>query len=200
MLAFILTVGTRVPIQPTTLSYTPGVRTLVVMLAFGACALYPVGRVSMATGYWSPARVALDGLMMSALYTVLFWPMQLVTYWSRATGLTLWVLVLGWIWVAVGMVALTLTLRSKPVRVALTMACPAVLAMGALLDTLQAPSPWPALMGPAVAVLDTAPRNTWSAPQAGLAVAVFPWCMAALLWAVTLRRAHRTFAHAAWAG
>lgn len=198
MVSFLATVGTRVPIQPTTLSYTPGARALIVMLAFGAFALYPIGRVSTARDSWPPARVVLDGLVFSALFTVLFWPMQLVTFWSRSTSVALWILVLGWIWVAAGVVSCALTVRPGMTRSLLALACPFLLAAGALLDAMGWKGPLPALLGPAVAVLDLAPRNSWQVSDATLPIALFPVCVAMIVWSIACMRARRAFAPLAW--
>lgn len=194
MACILATLGMQVPIQPTTLSYTPAVRTLVVMLAFGSCALYPVGRAAMATGHWGPHRLLLDAAAMSALFTVVFWPLQLVTYWPRGTGVALWSTVLGWTWAAVAWTGLVLCTRSIMRRVLGALAFPGLLAAGAVLDALGVPAPLPALCGPAVAVLDVAPRHAGADTPGAAAIAVFPWILACLAWAVLLRRETRAFA------
>lgn len=191
------TVGTRVPIQPTTLSYTPAMRALVVMLAFGACAIYPVARVALAEGAWSARRVALDAMALGGLFTVVFWPMQLVTYWPRSTGLVVWALVMAWTVAACGIVALALRARKPSSRAAISLACPALLGLGALLDAVGVPDPWPALCGPAVAVLDLTPRSSGATPAVASAVVAWPVMLACVAWAAACRPAGRGFAPAA---
>lgn len=187
------TVGPRVPIQPTTLSYTPGIRSLVVMLAFGAFAVYPVARLATARGLWPNARIALDGVVMTAMFTVLFWPLQLVTYWPRATGIALWATVVGWMWVGVASVGLGARVHSTWGRAAISLGCPVLLAGGALLDALGVSAPWPALLGPVVAVLELTTRSgTMPAPD--WAIACMPWMIAAVSWAFLCRARPRAFA------
>ncbi len=194
MASLLATLGMQVPIQPTTLSYTPAVRSLVVMLAFGACALYPVGRAATARGAWSPQRLLLDAAAMSALFTVVFWPLQLVTYWPRGTGLAVWCSVLGWTWVAVAATGFALEQRSAAGRALTALAVPALMGLGAALDALGTTPPLPALCGPAVAVLELAPRRAGAVTPGAPAIAAFPWILACAAWAALLGREARAFA------
>ncbi|MFO0782406.1 MAG: hypothetical protein U0636_01805 [Phycisphaerales bacterium] len=200
VLTLLVTLGFRVPIQPTSLSYTPAARTCVVMLAFGACALYPVARIALAGAGWSPARVALDLLVLACMFTGVFWPVQLVTYWHRSTSMALWLLIMGWIMATTGWVALSVSLQRSAARTAAAIACPAVVALGASLDAAGVQGPVPALLGPAVAILDIAPRTPSGAANAAAAswgAVLVPWACACILWSLALLRGRHGVALAA---
>lgn len=197
VLSLLVTLGFRVPIQPTSLSYTPAARTCVVMLAFGACALYPVARLALAGAGWSPARVALDLLVLACMFTGVFWPVQLVTFWHRSTSMELWLLIMGWMVATTGWVALATGFQRTAARTAAAIACPALVALGAALDAAGLQGPVPALLGPAVAILDVAPRTPSATPATSVGAVLVPWAAACFLWGLAVLRSRHGVALAA---
>jgi hypothetical protein len=76
---FLVTIGTQAPIQPTTGAYTPVVRTMIALLAVGACIGWPVARFGSARGAWGPARALLDTLTVLTVFHAVFWPAFLMS-------------------------------------------------------------------------------------------------------------------------
>ena len=119
--AFAVTVGLRVPIQPTSTAYTPGARAFLELLAIGGCALWPVGRLAMSPHGWRPARVALDLVTLLAILQAVAWPLQLVTYWPPERGAAIDVLLSGWITASGGAVALGHPIGASGARILATL-------------------------------------------------------------------------------
>ncbi|MFO0963448.1 MAG: hypothetical protein U0625_11170 [Phycisphaerales bacterium] len=184
--AFAATVGLRVPIQPTSTSYTPGVRTLLTLLAMGGCLLWPLGRLATMQGAWSLRRIALDLATLLVVLQVVLWPMQLVTYWPPARGAALDLAISGWIVASAGVIALGARSRGWT-RSLWSLAWGAVVAAGPLLDVLGVPAPWPAVAGPVVAILELAPLRPGTPAAEAWAIAIFPWIPASLLLAAAIR-------------
>lgn len=186
--AFAATVGTRVPIQPTSSSYTPGVRTLLELMAIGGVTLWPIGRLATARGVWSPGRVALDLVTLLVVLQVVLWPMQLVTYWPPLRGAAMDIMISGWLAAAGGVLACGLG-SSGWRRTAWGLAWLLLVGTGPLLDVLGVAPPAPELGGPAVALLTIAPLLPGTMAPGTWPIAIWPWIPALFLWAAALRRA-----------
>lgn len=184
--SFVATVGLRSPIQPTTGSYTPAVRAMLALLAFGCCALWPAARLATATGSWPPARAALDALTIAVVLQAIFWPLHLVTHWTIDQALAIDLMLVGWTaatgaWVALG-------LRPGAPRTAMSLAWLCAMPAGAVLDAVGAPTPLPEVAGPMAALFALGPPT--SSPGAGpsWALAAWPWTLALAGWAVATAR------------
>jgi hypothetical protein len=92
---FMVTIGTHAPIQPTTGAYTPVVRTMIALLAVGACIGWPVARFGNARGAWGPARALLDTLTVLTVFHAMFWPLHLVTHWTIGQAVAMDLLLSG---------------------------------------------------------------------------------------------------------
>lgn len=186
--AFAATVGLRVPIQPTSTSYTPGVRAFLELLAVGGCAAWPAGRLALSPHGWRPARVLLDLVALVAIVQAVLWPLQLVTYWPPLRGAAIDALLTGWIAACGGAVACGMRTHGWR-RAGWAVACIALVAAGPVMDALGAPAPLPGVLGPCSALLDVAPlRPGLPGPQDWPTVA-WPWILACAAWAFAVRGA-----------
>jgi hypothetical protein len=185
--AFAVTVGLRVPIQPTSTAYTPGVRAFLELLAIGGCALWPVGRLAMSPHGWRPARVALDLVTLLAILQAVAWPLQLVTYWPPERGAAIDVLLSGWITASGGAVALGMRAHGMQ-RAAWSVAGIVLVGAGPVADALGARTPVPELLGPCSALLEVAPLRAGAISGREWPIACWPWIFAGFLWATALRR------------
>jgi hypothetical protein len=186
--AFAATVGLRVPIQPTSTSYTPGVRAFLELLAVGGCAIWPVGRLALSPQGWRPARVLLDLVALVAIVQAVLWPLQLVTYWPPARGVAIDALLVGWITACGGAVACGMHCHGWR-RATWAMACIALVAAGPAADALGARPPTAALLGPCSALLDVAPLQPSAPGPNDWPVIAWPWILACAAWAGALRAA-----------
>jgi hypothetical protein len=187
--AFAATVGLNVPIQPTSTSYTPGVRAFLELLAVGGCAVWPVGRLALSPHGWRPARVLLDAVALAAIVQAVLWPLQLVTYWPPLRGMAIDALLVGWIAACGGAVACGMG-RHGWRRAAWAIACIVLVAAGPAADALGATAPLPALLGPCSALLDVAPLRPGAPGTHDWPLVAWPWILACAAWAHALRATH----------
>ena len=189
--AFAATVGFRAPIQPTSGAYTPAVRTLLALIALGACVLWPVGRLTLSPRGegWTPARAALDTAAMLVLLHAVYWPIHLVTHWTLARAVAIDALLSGWTLAAGGTIALGMRPGARPTAwAALAMA---VALGGAALDIAALPGPLPSMVGPFVALLELASVTPDLAKPPEWAVSLWPWVPGLALWGWALRTGGR---------
>lgn len=185
--SFVVTVGARTPIQPTSGAYTPEVRTFLALLALGGCVLWPVGRVTLARAPFGARRAALDTATLLVLLQAIFWPTHLVTTWSLGRAAAIDLLLCGWTCVAAAAVAMATRPGARPLPWAL--GCAAVAGSGAILDAMGARAPLPEALGPFAALLALAPLGADGAGPVAWELAAWPWAVAAAGWSVALRPA-----------
>jgi hypothetical protein len=182
---FLVTIGTQAPIQPTTGAYTPVVRTMIALLAVGACIGWPVARFGSARGAWGPARALLDTLTVLTVFHAVFWPLHLVTHWTMGQAIAMDLLLSGWIATAGACVALGLQGRH---RAAWGIAWSAAMVGGAALDMAGVGAPIPQVVGPFVGLLHMADLGPAGADRDAWAIAAWPMILALLAWSAVLRR------------
>ena len=183
--AFAATVGLRVPIQPTSTSYTPGVRAFLELLAVGGCAAWPVGRLALSPHGWRPARVLLDLVALVAILQAVLWPLQLVTYWPPARGTAIDALLVGWLTACGSAVACGMRCHGWR-RAGWAIACIMLVAAGPTADALGMPAPLPGLLGPCSALLDVAPLRPGAPTTNDWPLVACPWILACAGWAFAL--------------
>jgi hypothetical protein len=133
--SWLVAIGVNPPVQPSSASYTPGVRLLLDCILVGVIVAWPMMRFSQPRCPWPMQRGALDALVLLGLLHIVLWPMRLVTPWSVERTLAIDVVLAGWTALVGAMVALGGGL-DRPGR---TLAMSAVLLL--------------ALLGPAVATI-----------------------------------------------
>jgi len=183
--AFAAIVGLQPPIQPTSSAYTPMVRSLLAVLAFGIVMLWPTARLAERGAPWPARRVALDALTLAIALQAIFWPLHLVTQWTLARAAAVDLMMLGWVAATGSAIACGMRPGCRPP--AWSLAWMAFAAAGPLLDVLGAPAPWPGAFGPFVALMELAPVPERSSEPVQWARAAWPWTVAAAGWALALR-------------
>jgi hypothetical protein len=181
---FMVTIGTHAPIQPTTGAYTPVVRTMIALLAMGACIGWPVARFGNARGAWGPARALLDTLTILTVFHAMFWPLHLVTHWTIGQAVAMDLLLSGWIATAGACIALGLR-GNHPAAWAIGVC--ALMAGGAALDMAGIRAPFPYLVGPFAGILHIADLGPSDTDRDAWAIAAWPMILALLAWSTVLR-------------
>lgn len=82
--SWLVAIGIQPPVQPSSASYTPGVRLLLDCIAAGVTVAWPLLRFSQPACAWPIRRAVLDLIVLAALIQIVVWPMRLVTPWSVA--------------------------------------------------------------------------------------------------------------------
>ncbi|MCZ6445745.1 MAG: hypothetical protein ACE10B_00250 [Phycisphaerales bacterium] len=103
--SWILAIGLRAPVEPSSASYTPGVRLMLMCVAIGLMIGWPVLRLSQSRIPLSIRQTLLDLVVLLALVQVVVWPLRLVTPWPPARTFALDATLAGWAALAGAMVA-----------------------------------------------------------------------------------------------
>lgn len=180
--AFAATVGFRAPLQPTSGAYTPAVRSLLALVALGACILWPIGRLTLAgrEERWTTGRAMLDTVAMLVILHALLWPLHLVTHWSLARAASIDLLLSGWVVAAGGAIAVGMRPGARPARWAV--AWLAAILAGAGLDVLAAGGALPLALGPFVSLLELATAAPDLTQPVDWELAAWPWVPGLSLW------------------
>jgi hypothetical protein len=131
--SWMMTLGLRAPVQPSSASYTPGVRRMMLSITIGVMIGWPMLRLSQRR---SPAPIRqtwLDLIVMIALIQVVIWPLRLVTTWSAMRTAAIESALLGWLLLAGAVVAAALTAEKRGPRNLAMLACVAMCLLGPFL-------------------------------------------------------------------
>ncbi|MHC5025110.1 MAG: hypothetical protein ACYTGG_14600, partial [Planctomycetota bacterium] len=91
-----LSIGLRRPVEPSSASYTPGVRMMLLCVAIGIMIAWPLLRLSQRSTPRPLAQTLLDLTVLAALIQVVIWPLRLVTPWSPQRTAAVDATLLGW--------------------------------------------------------------------------------------------------------
>ena len=187
VLAFIVTVGARRPIEPTSGAFAPAVRAFVALAAFGMAVAWPLWRIAMPPVGWTPARAALDLVTLIVAFQAAYWPLHLVSGWTLGAAGAIDAVACGW--AAAGGAVAALAARGRIGPAVAGLAVVGVSGAGVALDALDAPRPWGALAGPFVALLEA---SSLAGTRDGLpvALAAWPWALAFAAWAAAAAPPH----------
>jgi hypothetical protein len=99
--SWIIAIGIRAPVQPSSASYTPSVRLMLFCVTTGLMIGWPLMRLSQDRPHYPIRQTLLDLMVLLGLVQVVVWPLRLVTNWTplrtAAIDATLagWVLLMG---------------------------------------------------------------------------------------------------------
>lgn len=122
--------GLRTPIQPSSASYTPGVRLMLVCVVIGIIIGWPLLRLSQSMPRFPLRQVILDLIVLLALVQIVLWPLRLVTTWSPARTLAVDATIAGWAALAGAIVASAVTTSRTGPRALAMLACVALCLLG----------------------------------------------------------------------
>lgn len=194
--SWIVAMGLRTPLQPSSASYTPGVRMMLVCVTLGITIAWPVLRLSQSTPRFPMRQVLLDLLVLLALVQIVLWPLRLVTTWSPARTLAADATIAGWATLAAAFVAAGIVSTRPGPRVLSMVACLSLVLLGPFLAWIgvMAGTDWTRLveLSPLMAIgtltqASTPPASrSWSDIGLLLAAAGLAW-MGLAIWS-TLRQ------------
>lgn len=94
--SWLLVLGVRAPLQPSSASFTPGVELMLLVVALGLMIGWPLLRLSMPATPRPIAQTVLDLIVLLALVQVVIWPLRLVTPWAPMRTAALAATLAGW--------------------------------------------------------------------------------------------------------
>ena len=198
--SWVLTIGLHPPIQPSSATYEPGVRLMLLAITVGLVVAWPLLRLSQRPMPYPIRQTILDMVVLLSLVQVVIWLLRLLTSWSVARMTAIDATMASWIMLIGAVIASATATRTPGPRMLAMAACIALAMAGPatswLAEALQMSAPGLAKLSPFVAVGDLVETSGGSQPTA----AEWRWVMtqaggAALVWAVVFvlrvfRRAH----------
>lgn len=144
--SWVATIGLSPPVHPSSSSYEPGVRLMLVCLAAGLLIAWPLLRLSQAPAPAPRWQTILDLIVLVAMVQVVIWPLRLVTRWSLERTAALDALLLSWTVVVAVIVASAIGSASRGLRTMAMLGCVVLVAAGPLLGwMLELPEAWNAV-------------------------------------------------------
>ena len=133
VVSWTVAIGFRTPVEPTSASYTPGVRLMLISAAIGLIIAWPLLRLSQTVTPFPIRQTVLDLIVLLALLQVVIWPLRLVTPWTPARTAALDATLMVWAVLAGAFVASAIgSQRSGPRNLAIA-GCISVCLIGPLL-------------------------------------------------------------------
>jgi hypothetical protein len=128
--SWLLAIGVRTPVQPSSASYTPGVRVMLLCMTIGLMIGWPLLRLSQQATAFPVRQTLLDLIVLVTLSQVVIWPLRLVTPWAASRTAAIDATITGWLLIAGAVVAAAIgTSRRGPRNVAM-LACLAICLLG----------------------------------------------------------------------
>ncbi len=139
--SWLLSIGVKPPIEPSSASYTPGVRLMLVCIGIGLMIGWPLLRLSWAGGEPTAhpiVQTVLDLIVLVSLIQVVIWPLRLVTPWTVARTAALDATLVGWTVLGGAVVASAIGSHRGGVRNLAIAACLAMCLLGPTLAVIGA--------------------------------------------------------------
>ena len=128
--SWLLAIGLRQPVQPSSASYTPAVREMLLCVTIGLMLGWPLLRLSQTCPPYPIRQTMLDLVVLLGLLQVVVWPLRLVTNWTPPRTAAIDATITGWLLVAGALVAAAVTTERRGPRVLVMVACVAMCLAG----------------------------------------------------------------------
>jgi len=128
--SWLIAIGVRPPVQPSSASYTPGVRLMLFCVTSGLMIGWPLLRLSQTKPYYPIRQTLLDLLVLLGLVQVVVWPLRLVTSWSPLRTAAIDATLAGWVLLSGAVIAAAITTDRRGPRVLAMLACVAMCLLG----------------------------------------------------------------------
>jgi hypothetical protein len=128
--SWIIAIGLRAPVQPSSATYTPQVRLMLQCVVIGLMIGWPLLRLSQSKPALPVRQTLLDLIVLMALVQVVLWPLRLVTNWTPLRAAAIDATVCGWLLLAGAFVAAGLGSRTRGPHSLAMLACIALVLLG----------------------------------------------------------------------
>lgn len=134
--SWLLAIGVRTPVQPSSASYTPGIRLMLQCMAIGLFVGWPLLRLSQRSTPLPIRQTLLDLVVLVTLCQVVIWPLRLVTPWTVSRTAAIDAALSGWLLLAGAVVAAVVGSERNGPRTLAMLACVAICLLGPTLAWL----------------------------------------------------------------
>ncbi len=134
--SWIIALGWRTPVQPSSASFTPGVRLMLLCVTIGLLIGWPLLRLSQSRPWYPIRQTLLDLLVLLGLVQVVLWPLRLVTTWTPLRTAAIDATLAGWLVLAGAIVASAIITERRGARLLAMIACVAMCLLGPALAWL----------------------------------------------------------------
>jgi hypothetical protein len=134
--SWILALGVRAPVQPSSASYTPGVRMMLLCVTVGLMIGWPLLRLSQSSPAYPIRQTLLDLMVLLGLVQVVVWPLRLVTNWTPWRTAAIDATMAGWVMIAGAIVAAGIMSNRSGPRILAMLACVSLCLLGPALAWL----------------------------------------------------------------
>jgi hypothetical protein len=107
--SWLIAIGVRAPVQPSSASYTPGVRLMLLCVTTGMMTCWPLLRLSQSRPPYPILQTLLDLCVLVGLVQVVVWPLRLVTNWTPLRTAAIDATLIGWVMLAGALMAAAIT-------------------------------------------------------------------------------------------
>lgn len=128
--SWVIAIGVRTPVQPTSATYTPNVRLMLLCVTMGLMLAWPMLRLSQVRPSYPIRQTLLDLLVLGGLVQVVVWPLRLVTSWTPSRTAAIDATLTGWVVLAGAVVAAAISSDRLGTRTLAMMACVAMCLLG----------------------------------------------------------------------
>jgi hypothetical protein len=145
--SWLLAIGVRTPVQPSSASYTPGIQLMLQCIAIGLFVGWPLLRLSQRATALPIRQTLLDLVVLLTLCQVVLWPLRLVTPWTVGRTAAIDAALSGWLLLAGAVVAAAVGAERNGPRSLAMLACIAMLLLGPALAWLGVATGFTAVIG-----------------------------------------------------
>ena len=187
LVSWLIAVGIRPPIHPSSSTYTPAAQILLASIVLGGLVAWPLLRLSGPARSRPISQSLLDMVSLLVLLQIVLWPLRLVTSWTVSRLLLIDLSICAWLTTCSAIIAIGITV-SSPLR---TLAMLILIAwiLGPLsISTIGYPAGLDFQASPIGAIWSLTSHgselpdsNTWIWMAIGWLIAVLAWALACIL-------------------
>jgi len=128
--SWILAIGIRHPVHPSSASYEPGVRLMLLCLTTGLMVGWPLLRLSQTVSLHPLRETLLDLAVLLSMVQIVLWPLRLVTTWSVSRTAAIDATLAGWMFLFGATIASAIGIPRRGPRHLAMLACVAMCLLG----------------------------------------------------------------------
>jgi hypothetical protein len=128
--SWMIAIGLRAPVQPSSATYTPNVRLMVQCVVIGLMIGWPLLRLSQPRPDMPVRQSILDLLVLVGLVQVVLWPLRLVTSWTPLRTAAIDATLCGWVILAGAVVTSAMVSERRGPRNLAMLACVSMVLLG----------------------------------------------------------------------